>query len=319
MLTVNGVIGLDLDLLRYATGPESWLLNGAAFAGFAAVAVAISGAIHGKMHLLVRSEVARSQMLKVSNARLAEANERLREVNEQLETRIAERTRRLEQANRELESFSYTVSHDLRSPLQVIEGFSGLALQEDAAAIPAKTRDYLHRIQGGARRMHAMIGQLLKFSELANAQLQLERVSLSAIAESVLADLSVTQPDRRVAISIEPGLEADADPALIQNVLHNLLANAWKFTSQVQAARIEFGHRQNGERSVYFVRDNGAGFDTEKAQRLFQPFVRLHDKRDFQGSGVGLATAKRIIERHGGRIWAESVPGQGAAFFFTLG
>ncbi|HKE95708.1 MAG TPA: ATP-binding protein, partial [Povalibacter sp.] len=234
------------------------------------------------------------------------------------EARIAERTRRLEQTNRELESFSYTVSHDLRSPLQVIEGFSALALQEDDASVPHRTRDYLRRIQNGARRMHDMIGHLLTFSQLAGAQLEPGHICLSEVGESILHDLRVTDPARRVEAIVEPGMTVNADTRLIRNVLHNLLANAWKFTSQAERARIEFGRRNETGEWVYFVRDNGVGFAADNAQRLFQPFVRLHDKRDFHGNGVGLATARRIVERHGGRIWAESQPGQGATFFFTL-
>ena len=172
VLTITGVVTVNINVASYTTSIANWVYSGIVFAAFAAIAVSIAGSMHGKIHQLIASEVARNQQLKTSNERLGEANERLREMNEQLEDRIAERTQRLEQANRELESFSYTISHDLRSPLQVIEGFSALALQEEGSVMPSKSRDYLLRIQSGARRMHEMISHVLTFSQLAGAQLQ---------------------------------------------------------------------------------------------------------------------------------------------------
>lgn len=317
-LAVSGALSFQLGIDEYASAASSWFYTGASFAAFAAVTVALSATVHRKIDQLVRSEVARRQMLKTSNERLAEANQRLREVNEHLESRFAERTQRLEQANRELESFSYTVSHDLRSPLQVIEGFSALALQEDGLRMPHKTREYMHRIQASARRMHDMIGQLLAFSQLATVPLHTAQTNLSDLARSILTDLQVTEPSRQVESNVQSSMSANVDPALIVNVLHNLLANAWKFTARVSHPRIEFTRHDDGREWVYVVRDNGVGFCDSKAQRLFQPFARLHDKREFSGNGVGLATARRIIERHGGRIWARSSPGEGAEFFFTL-
>ncbi len=318
ILTVNGVLPQAVQSHEYLLSGANWIHTGAAFSAFMVTAVVISGTTFRKLNALLQSEAARSQMLSAANAQLAEANARLHELNAELEQRIGERTRSLEEANRELESFSYTVSHDLRSPLQVIEGFSSLALQEGAGGGSGKVCEYLQRIQGGARRMHDMIGHLLRFSQIGSRVVQREQVNLSELAERMLCDLHIAERGRQVEHVIEPDMLETADPELIGNVLHNLLANAWKFSAHAQMARIEFSRSTVDGHFVYQVRDNGVGFDAAAAQRLFQPFVRLHDKREFQGSGVGLATAKRIIDRHGGRIWVESSPGNGATFFFTL-
>ncbi|HMN46697.1 MAG TPA: ATP-binding protein [Povalibacter sp.] len=317
-LSLSGVLTFEVMAGDYATSAANWVHAGAAFMAFAVTAVVISGTTSRKLRALLHSEAARSQMLTAANERLAEANARLHDLNVELEKRIAERTHSLEEANRELESFSYTVSHDLRSPLQVIEGFSSLALQEGGAGTTGKVCDYLHRIQNGARRMHEMIGHLLQFSQIGSRVVDRAPVNLSDVAHRILFDLQVTEPGRQVESDVEHDMFESADPDLIGNVLHNLLGNAWKFSARQQPARIGFSRSQSEGRFVYQVRDNGVGFDTATAQRLFQPFVRLHDKREFQGSGVGLATAKRIIDRHGGRIWVESRPGEGTTFFFTL-
>jgi signal transduction histidine kinase len=315
-LVRNGSVTFNSATRDFIGSPDHWLYTGIMFAGFCIVLVAIAGSMCRKIKDLVNNEVVRSQMLKGSNEQLAEANERLRQMNDQLEARISERTRRLEETNRELESFSYSVSHDLRSPLQVIEGFSSLALQEEGAS--ARSRDHLQRIQASARRMQDMIGHLLRFSQLASVRVQTTAVNLSELAESIVTDLRMTHPDRDVLVDIEPGMMTEADAALIGNVVQNLLANAWKFTAPIPHARIEFARSNDGGEQIYVVRDNGVGFCADRAQRLFEPFVRLHDRKDFCGHGIGLATARRIIQRHGGRIWAESRPGEGAAFFFIL-
>lgn len=250
--------------------------------------------------------------------RLAEENELLHQRNAELERLLVERTRSLDEVKRELEALSAAISHDLRSPLQVIEGFSSLALQESAACASGKLCEYLQRIQGGARRMHHVIGHLLQFSQIANCEMQAVPVDLSNESHRILFDLRASEPGRQVDVFVKPDMADHADPSLIRNVLQHLLANAWKFTSREAKARIEFSRDQRDGKFVYQVRDNGVGFDMPSAHRLFHPFVRLHDKRDFPGSGVGLATAKRIVERHGGTMWAESSVGEGAAFYFTL-
>ena len=167
--------------------------------------------------------------------------------------------------------------------------------------------------------MHEMIGHLLKFSQLGARVVSCQPVNLSDIAQRILADLRVTDPARRVETSVEPDMLESADSELIENVLLNLLGNAWKFSSRSDLAKIEFGRRKQDGRFVYQVSDTGLGFDSAGTKRLFEPFVRLHDKKEFPGSGIGLATTRRIVERHGGRIWAESSPGHGAVFYFTLG
>ena len=318
ILANAGVLTYGQGVIDYAVSRTNWVHTGAAFAAFSITAVIVSTFFRHKLHQLLRSEAARSQMLAVANAQLAEANARLRDLNAQLEKRVCERTRSLEEANRELETFSYTVSHDLRSPLQVIEGFSSLALQEEGNAMPVKARDYLHKIQGGARRMHEMIGHLLRFSQLNARVAQRQPINLSERAQHILSDLRVTDPTREVQVIIEPDMVESADPELMDSLLLNLLTNAWKFSARSPVARIEFTRVRRDGQFVYKVSDNGLGFDSTNAKRLFEPFVRLHDKKEFPGSGIGLATARRIVERHEGRLWAESVPGQGAAFYFTL-
>jgi PAS domain S-box-containing protein len=236
--------------------------------------------------------------------------------------RIEEEVRRAretaESANNELEAFSYSVSHDLRAPLRSIDGFS-LALAEDwGAALNDECKGHLERIRGATRRMAQLIDDLLNLSRVSRAQLVRAPVDLSAMAESVLSELRATEPERDVEVVVAPQLVVDGDPRLLAVVLQNLLANAWKFTAKQPRGRIEFGVTEEGGRRVYFVRDDGAGFDMAYAGKLFGAFQRLHDTAEFPGTGVGLATVQRIIHRHGGRIWAEGAVGKGASFYFTL-
>lgn len=248
--------------------------------------------------------------------------------NQQLEKEIEERKRvetqiqgvntELLAANKELEAFSYSVSHDLRAPLRGIDGFSLALLEDYADKLDEDGRDYLHRVRTATQRMGILIDDLLNLSRVTRTEMRLENADLGAIARSVAAELQKTQPERRAEFRIEEGLEALVDSHLIRITLENLLGNAWKFTSKRESACIEFGRTHCDGGFAYYVRDDGAGFDPAYADRLFGAFQRLHDKNDFPGTGVGLATVQRIIHRHGGRIWAESAVERGATFYFTL-
>jgi light-regulated signal transduction histidine kinase (bacteriophytochrome) len=248
--------------------------------------------------------------------------------NVQLEKEIEERKRvetqmqgvntELLAANKELEAFSYSVSHDLRAPLRGIDGFSLALLEDYAEKLDEDGRDYLHRVRAATQRMGILIDDLLNLSRVTRSEMRWESADLSAIVRSVVAELRKTEPEREVDVRIEDGLQAMADAHLLRIVFENLLGNAWKFTSKRRCARIEFGTVQVNARTAFYVRDDGAGFDPAFSDRLFGAFQRLHDKDEFPGTGVGLATVQRIIHRHGGRIWAESAVGRGATFYFTL-
>jgi signal transduction histidine kinase len=226
---------------------------------------------------------------------------------------------RLAEANEELEAFSYSVSHDLRAPLRAIDGFSKALLSDYAGALDDQGRHHLERVRSGTQRMGQLIDDLLSLSRIARAPLAREHVDVTALARRVLADLAGRDAERAVEWSVAEGLHGRGDNRLVPVVLENLLGNAWKFSSKVASPRIEVGSETREGETVFFVRDNGAGFDMAYANKLFAPFQRLHSAKEFQGTGIGLATVQRVITRHGGRIHAESAPGQGATFFFTLG
>ena len=252
----------------------------------------------------------------VSERRRAEAE--IRRAKETLEQRVRSRTAELEAANRELEAFSYSVSHDLRAPLRVIEGFSRMFLDEFAEAVDPKARDYIERVHATSTRMGELIRDMLSLARVSRVAMSPTRVDLTAIAATVVAELRQVAPGREVETVLAEGLVVDGDPSLLRVMLENLLGNAWKYTSRLARARIEFGAKETEEGTVYFVRDNGAGFDMRYAGRLFGTFQRLHPESEFEGTGIGLATVQRIVQRHGGRVWAEAVPDQGATFWFTL-
>ncbi|MBE9016706.1 hypothetical protein C7Y66_10715 [Chroococcidiopsis sp. CCALA 051] len=255
----------------------------------------------------------------------------LQELNQNLEQRVTERTSQLAAANKELEAFSYSVSHDLRAPLRSIDGFS-LALLERCTHLDEKGKHYLQRIRAASQRMGELIEELLHLSRVTRSEMRLQNLDLSAMVRNIASELQQAQPERVVEFAIAPNITAPADPQLIRVLFENLLNNAWKFTSRTKSARIEFGKlplkqlKFFTERSlspfnssnVYFISDNGAGFDMAYSARLFVAFQRLHSEDEFPGNGIGLATVKRIILRHGGQIWAESIIGRGTTFFFTL-
>ena len=241
-------------------------------------------------------------------------------LNTKLEERVLLRTFELEMANKELESFAYSVSHDLRSPLSTVHAFSQLVLKTDGDQVSRKGRHYLDRIGVGAKHMGDLIEGLLTLAQVSRRRIKLEPVDLSEIARRIAHDHRKREPERQAELHIQDGLRAQGDACLLSVVLQNLLGNAWKFTSRQPVARIEVGSESdfNGN-TVFFVRDNGAGFDMAFTPKLFGTFERLHSPQEFSGTGIGLATVKRIIGRHGGRVWAESTPNEGASIFFTLG
>jgi PAS domain S-box-containing protein len=225
----------------------------------------------------------------------------------------------LKATNQELEAFSYSVSHELKAPLQRLNGFSQ-ALQEDYAdKLDEQGKDYLRRLRAETQRMGRLIDNLLEFSMMTEQRMRYEPVDMSDLALTVATDLQRAWPQRDVLFLAAPGLTAAGDTHFLRILLENLIGNGWKFTSQQERARIEFGAIRQNEKTVYFVRDNGIGFDMADAEKLFAPFQRLHPTPDYPGTGLGLATARRIIHRHGGRIWAEGAVNQGATFYFTLG
>ncbi len=264
---------------------------------------------------------------------LIQAQTAVRHLNEQLEQRVRERTAELEAANRELEAFCYSVSHDLRTPLRTIDGFSQAALEDYGMHLDETGRDYLNRVRNGCRHMDQLIDDLLNLSRVTRDQMHRAPVDLTALAQTVADQLRDSDPAHHVEFRIEPGLTAFGDARLLRAALFNLLSNAWKFSSKRPDPMIEFGRTALGpqpsapcsppsgvtpQSPVFLVRDNGVGFDMRYAGKLFTAFQRLHTAQEFTGTGIGLATVARVIQRHGGRIWAEAAPGQGATFYFTL-
>lgn len=243
-----------------------------------------------------------------------DTNDRLIAMNETL----AQARAAAEAANLELEAFSYSVAHDLRAPLRGVDGFSRALLEDYADKFDDEGRGYLEHLRESAQRMGRLIDDLLALSRVTRSELAREQVDLSGLARSVAAQLRRAQPDRRIEIVIAAGMVVDGDARLLRIALENLLGNAWKFTGRSAEPRIELGVTSGGD-SAYFVRDNGAGFDMAYASKLFGAFQRLHSADEFEGTGIGLATVQRIINRHGGRIWAIGEVDRGATFCFTLG
>lgn len=250
-----------------------------------------------------------STLIALRDLRASEAN---------LERKVRERTAELERTNEELKAFSYSVSHDLRAPIRAIRGFADLLVDTYADKLDDRGREWLGYMTDGAGRMDDIVRSLLRLSRATRSELEFETVDVNATAQSIATDLAHGTPSRQVDFSIEPGLQAWADAALLRIAFENLLENAWKYSSLRPDTVIEVGRIADAQELTLFVRDNGVGFDMDQSHKLFQSFKRLHSEREFTGTGIGLATVRRIISRHGGRVWAEGRPGDGATFYVAL-
>jgi len=250
---------------------------------------------------------------------LSDAQTKIRTLNAELEVRVEQRTAELVVANENLEAFTYSVAHDLRSPLRTLSGYSEALTEDYGDRLDETGRWYTERIQAATERMGALIDDLLLLAQVSRAEMSLGPVDLSAEVAAIAGELQAREPGRRVRFTIHDGVWVNADRTLIRTVLQNLVENAWKYTGKRDGATIEFGATAAEDAGVCcYVRDNGAGFDPAFAAKLFQPFQRLHAVTEFPGTGIGLASVRRIIERHGGRVWAEGAVGRGATFYFTL-
>lgn len=325
-----------LLLLAIAISSAAWLLGRRIIAGIKSLDESMEIAASGdldyrtdtfaddELGLLSRSFAGMTEKLKevtVSRDELAKeiterkrVEEERRQISEELQHKVTE----LEASNQELESFSYSISHDLRTPLRSIEGFSQFVLKIYHDKLDAEGKDYLSRINNAAKRLAKLIDDILELSRMIRYEMVRTKVDLSVVAQEIANDLVKGEPDRQAEICIEDGLFADGDPHLLKILLQNLLENAWKYSRKQTTTRVEFGRTNGDGRSIFFVRDNGAGFDMAYAHKLFQPFQRLHDMAEYPGTGIGLATVQRIISRHGGRVWVEAEIGKGATFSFTL-
>ena len=246
------------------------------------------------------------------------SEDEIQRLNSELKQLVQERTTQLEISNQELASLSYSVSHDLRTPLRAIDGFSLALLEDYKAVLDDQGQDYLKRVRAASQRMGILIDDLLRLASIARQKFKSQPVDLSALVNTVASQLTTKYPERSVELLVEPDLHVHADPNLLQIAITNLFKNAWMFTSLEEGARIEFGCQEIDGSPIYYLRDNGIGFDMQYAAKLFQPFQHLHRRSELEGSGVGLAIVQRIIQKHGGKIWAEAQEDQGATFYFAL-
>ncbi len=267
----------------------------------------------------VDGEILNYIALKEDITQRKESEREIHRLNQNLERRVDQRTRELEAANAEMEAFTYSVSHDLRTPLRTVDGFSRILMDSYADTMDEEVLRYLERIRHGVQRMGTLINDLLSFSRSTRGNLRCSDINVSDIVNTVAGKLLESDPERDIKLSVEPDVMGHGDPRLVQVVLDNLLGNAWKYTSTTENPEIGFSCETTDGEAVYRINDNGAGFDMAYAEKLFLPFQRLHRQDEFEGSGIGLATVQRIISHHGGQIWANSTVGEGASFYFTLG
>ncbi|HEX7929247.1 MAG TPA: ATP-binding protein, partial [bacterium] len=303
-----------------ASGPWIVLLGGVAISLLLGAAIWQVFTIQARARSLAAAEALNAETesrLRAEQALRVEREEARHKV-ETLNRELFQRATELEIANRDLEAFSYSVSHDLQQPVTGIAGYAGMALEEFTGEMSAEVKGFFERIQVASYRMSQLISGLMALSSISRSELHRGPVDLTSLAQEAIAELEATHRQREIEIVIADGLQATGDPRLLQVLVTNLLSNAWKYTGKTEHPRIEMGTALTAEGVTFFVKDHGAGFDMTKAARLFKAFQRLHKERDFPGTGIGLATVYRIVTRHGGKIWAEAKPNEGAAFYFTL-
>jgi len=297
-------------LLLWLSVPSEQVMNWQTTKGW--LYVLVSSAL---LYLLLRRQQRHDD---AGTAALLASQQEVQRMNADLERRVSERTQQLESANRELESFTYAVSHDLRAPLRSLSGFSQMLWDAAPAGLDGRSMHYLERIQEASHHMSSLIDDLLKLSRISRSELHRQSIDLSRLTADVAASIIERHPDRNVRLEVAPDMSARGDARLLRIAMENMLSNAWKYTAKIPEACITVGVQQNPQGTVFYVRDNGIGFDMAYADKLFKPFQRLHAEADFPGNGIGLVIVQRILALHGGRVWAEARPGEGATFYFTL-
>jgi signal transduction histidine kinase len=304
-------VALGLALARWITRPLSDIQDALPLMGSGAIALGSLTRRHDEYGRLARA-------IESADKRILKDAKQIRMHNDTLEETVKLRTVELTASNKELEAFSYSVSHDLRAPLRAIDGFSQALLEDYGDKLDETASAYLKRVRAGAQKMGSLIDDLLQLSRVTRLEMKYARIDLSTLAERIMQGLRADAPERDAEIHIAPDLSATGDAGLLQIMLQNLLGNAWKYTGKMDRALIEFGSLAKDGEQVYFIRDNGAGFDMRYVAKLFGAFQRLHTEDEFPGTGIGLATVQRIVNRHGGRIWAEGEVGKGSCFYFVL-
>ncbi len=274
---------------------------------------------HDLMEELERTNHDLMEFALVLDAKVEEKTKTIMEINSQLEKRVAQRTHELEVANKELEAFAYSVSHDLRAPLRAIDGFSQAIIEDFSDSFDDTAKLYFERIRKATLNMASLIDDLLELSRITRSEFNVSAIDLVALANETIKLLHLTEPERKYTFLCPERLVVQADLGLMSIALNNLIGNAWKYTSKTERSVIEFGTIEQNGKPLYFIKDNGVGFNNKYVKTLFQPFQRLHPSSEFEGTGVGLATVSRVIQRHNGEIWGEGEEGKGATFFFTLG